>query len=188
VIKINLVPVKEKKKRQEFLIILGGMAGLVLVVLVLVYIYLLKVGVANDLTKQIEDVRKESESYQDKINEVKDLEGKEGNLTVVKKTIQSISETQRKVLVAVDQIALNMPNGVWISAITQGMGNDSNKFTVKGFSFTDQGYRDFWRNFQKSIGFVKEVTFDEDNPLAAVGANKRIRQFTIVFKVVDQNQ
>lgn len=147
-IKINLVPVKEKKKRQEFLIILGGVAVFSLIILVLVYIYLQKVGVANDLTKQIEDVRKESESYQDKINEVKDLEGKEANLVAVKKTIQSITETQRKILVAVDQIALNMPDGVWITSITQGAGNDSNKFTVKGDSFTDLGYRDYWGNFQ----------------------------------------
>lgn len=157
------------------------------VVLILVYFYLQKVAVANDLNKQIEEVKKESETYQDKINEVKDLEGKEANLAAVKKTIQSITETQRKVLVAFDQVGLNMPEGVWITSIAQGAGNDANKFTVKGNSFTDQGYRDYWRNFQKSLGLVKDIVFDENNPAAAVGLNKQIKQFTIVFRVADQN-
>lgn len=187
-IKINLVPIKEKKKRQEFLVLLGGISVLVVVVLALVYFYLQKVSVVNDLNKQIEDVKKESESYQDKINEVKDLESKEANLAAVKKTILSISETQRKVLVAFDQVALNMPDGVWITSIIQGATADINKFTVKGNAFTDQGYRDYYRNFQKSLGLVKEVVFDEVNPAAAVGQNKQVKQFTIAFRVSDQGQ
>ncbi|HVZ79612.1 MAG TPA: hypothetical protein VHE12_02280 [bacterium] len=187
-IRINLVPVKEKKKRQEFIFILGGIGVLAFVVLTLAYFYVQKVRVVNDLNKQIEEVRKESESYQDKINEVKDLEGKEASLAAAKKTIGTITETQRKVLVAVDLIALNMPDGVWITAITQGTGNDSNKFTVKGNSFTDQGYRNFWKNFQKSQGLVKDILFDETNPAAVVGINSKMRQFTIDFRVMDSNQ
>jgi|ERR1035438_2202786 Tfp pilus assembly protein PilN len=185
-IKINLIPVKEKKKRKEFIFILGIVSVLVVVVLALAYIYAQRLSLANDLNKQIEDVKKESEGYQDKINEVKDLQKKEDSLEVYKKTIKGISETQRKIIVAVDQAALEMPSGVWLTNFTQGAGNDSNKFTIQGYAFSESDLQKFVASLQSPAGFLKEVNLEEKNVMAANGNNKQIHQFSINFKVMDQ--
>ena len=140
------------------------------------YIYARRLSVAGDLSKQIKDVEKESESYQDKINEVKDLENKEASLDAFKKTIKGISETQRKILVAVDQTALNLPDGVWLTNILQGAGSDENKFSIQGYSFAEENLQTFVSNLQRPIGLLKEVTVDEKNSMATVG-NDKLHQF-----------
>ena len=104
-ITINLVPVKERKKRKEIIIIFSVLSVFIVVVLIMAYAYAQRLSTASNLNKQIEEVEKESEGYQDKINEVKDLENKQTNVDAFKKTIKGISETQREILVAIDQLA-----------------------------------------------------------------------------------
>lgn len=185
-IKINLVPVKEKKKRKEFLVVFSALSVLTVFVLILAYIYIQRLKVASELNRQIEEVKKESESYQDKINEVKDLESKEANLESFRKIVRSIAETQRKVLVGMDQVALNLPDGVWITAINQGSGPDGNKFTIQGYSFSEENLRKFSKNMLRPTGLLKEVSIDEKSLTASVGNNKQMRQFVLVFRVLDQ--
>jgi Tfp pilus assembly protein PilN len=184
-IKINLVPVKEKKRRKDFFAYFCLGLAVVVVFLIMAYIFAQRLSVANDLNKQIEDVKKESEGYQDKINEVKDLQTKEANVDTFKKTIKGISETQRKILVAIDQVALNLPDGVWLTNISQGQGNDTNKFTIQGYSFAETNLQLYVTNLQRPTGLLKEVTVDEKNSMAASGLNK-IHLFQIIFKILDQ--
>lgn len=181
-ITINLVPVKERKKRKEILIIFSIASLFLVVVLIMAYIYAQRLSVANNLSKQIAEVEKESEGYQDKINEVKELENKQTSVDAYKKTIKSISETQREILVAVDQIALNLPEGIWLTSILQGSGND---FSIEGYSFSEEKVQNYALNLKRPTGLLKEVTIDEKNSMATVGKNK-IHQFQINFKVADQ--
>jgi|SRR5581483_622753 len=185
-IKINLVPVKEKKKRKEFFAILSVILALVFVLLVMVYFYVQRWNAKNDLSRQIKDVEQESQGYQDKINEVKDLEAKEASLEVFKKTIKGISETQRKIIVAIDQMGLNLPEGVWLTNIDQGRGGDGNKFTIQGYAFTESNLQTYYSNIQKQITQLKEFSMDEKTTGSLVGNNKLVHQFTISFKVMDQ--
>ena len=184
-ITINLVPVKEKKKRKEILIISSVVSIFMCFVLIMAYIYAQRLSVASNLNKQIEEVKKESESYQDKINEVKDLENKQANVDAFKKTIKGISETQREILVAVDQTALNLPEGIWLTNILQGSGKDENAFSIQGYSFTEETIQNYILNLQRPTGLLKEVTVDDKGSMATVGKNS-IHQFQINFKVTDQ--
>lgn len=184
-IKINLVPVKVKKKRTEFFIISGVIGFFVVVGMVLFYIYVTRLAVVNDLNKQIEEVQKESEAYQDKINEIKDIQAKKDSLTAIKKTIQGISEVQRKVLAAVDQSAANLPDGVWLTKLTQGSGNETNKYTLLGYAASMGQMQSYVSNLQRPGGLLKEVTFDEKAYLAAAGGTI-VYQFEINFRVTDQ--
>jgi Tfp pilus assembly protein PilN len=130
-IKINLVPVKEKKKRTELLVI-SSVAGVALIiVLAMGGYYLQKKKMLNDLEFEIAQIAEESKAYEEKIKEIKELEAKEGNLSSFKATIKSIAEVQRKVTVAVDQIALAAPEGVWLIELTQKQGVDSARFFVR---------------------------------------------------------
>lgn len=184
-IKINLLPVKEKKKRKELFVFFCITIIFAVLALAMVWIYGKRLAVKNDLKKQIEQVKEESKSYEEKIAEIKELQNKETSLEVFKKTVKSITETQRKVIVAIDQLALTLPNGVWFTGMTQGKGADANKFTVQGYAFTRSNLQDYFNALRKPNKFLKEVTFDIKNVSAAVGNNKQIHQFEISAKVAD---
>ncbi len=186
-ITINLVPVKERKKRKDILIIFSVASVFLFIVLIMAYIYLQRLSVASNLNKQIDDVKKESEGYQDKINEVKEFENKQASVDSFKKTITGISETQRKILVAFDQMGVNLPDGVWLTGITQGSGKDENVFSIQGYSFTEESLQTYCSNLQRPAGLLKDVAVDEKTSVVAVGtARNKIHKFQINFRVMDQ--
>jgi len=185
-IKINLVPIKEKKKRKEVLVVFCVVLVLIVAILGMAWIYLGKQQVKRNLLSEIEKIKEESKGYEDKINEIKDLESKEASLEAFKKTIKGIAETQRKVIVAVDQLALGLPDGVWITNLAQGKGADTNKFTVQGYAFTQSNLQNYFDFVQKPGSFLTDATVDLKNISAAVGNNKQIHQFEISVKVPDQ--
>jgi len=185
-IKINLVPVKEKKKRKEFLILFFVAVFFMVMALVMFWIYIQRVRVKSNLKNEIAQIDEGSKGYQEKINEIKDLESKEASLAGFKKTIKDISETQRKVIVGIDQLALAMPEGVWLTSLSQGKGADSNKFDLVGYAFSQSSLRSYIEVIQKPGGLMKDATLDVKNISAPVGNNKQIQQFEITAKVVDQ--
>lgn len=185
-LKINLVPVKEKKKRKEILVVLCVVAILGVLALAMFWYYFKKQMTVRNLEKEIAQIDEESKAYEEKIREIKDLEAKELSLTSFKKTIKSISEVQRKIVVAVDQCALNLPDGVWLTRVSQGTGMDVNKFTIQGYSFTIAGLRNYFEAMQKPGGYLKDGTLEIRNITASVGNNKQIHQFEITAKVLDQ--
>jgi Tfp pilus assembly protein PilN len=186
-IKVNLVPLKEKKKQQEFVIIFFVSIISAVLAFGMIWIYLQRVQVKRDLNAQIKQVDEESKAYQDKIAEIKDLQAKEANLESTKKNIKSIQEVQRKVIFALDQLAVNLPMGVWLTSIGQGADKDSNKFTVAGYSLSMPALRSYMTALQQNKGFLKDTTFDIKSVLASIGGNKQAIQFEMSIKVADQN-
>lgn len=186
-IKINLLPVKEKKKRKEFIIGFFVVLFLAVVLLGMFWIYIQRVRVRSDLKKEIAQIEEESKGYQEKINEMKDLEAKENSLETFRKTIKSISETQRKVVVAFDQLAANLPDGIWFTNVTQGKGADGNKFTIQGYALARSNLQDFLTNLQRPGSYFKEPVLSIKSINSAVGLNQQINQFEMNVKVTDQN-
>lgn len=187
-IKINLVPVKEKKKRQEFFIVFCAVAVLVLILSGMLLIYAKRKAVVNDINRQIVDVDKEAESYKKEEDEIDAFNAQKDSLEAIKKTIVGISEMQRKVLVAIDQMAVNLPDGVWLTKIDEGKDKDADKFTIQGFAVSVTKMENYLSNLQHPGGLLKEATFDEQNISAPFLSNVKIKvhQFTISFKVADQ--
>ena len=184
-IKINLVPVKEKKKRKEFLIGFVVVALVVVLALGMFWIYVQRVRVKSNLKNEIAQIKEESKSYEDKINEVKDLQAKETSLEAFKKTIKSISETQRKILVGVDQLALGLNGGVWVTNISQGKGKDEDKFVLNGYSFTALDLNRYFNAIQRPGKFLKDATLDVKSFSASSGGNQQIHQFEVTARVLD---
>ena len=184
-IKINLVPVKEKKKRKEFLIVFFVGLFFLVVALGMFWIYIQRVQAKSALKKEISQIDEESKGYQEKINEIKDLETKENSLESFKKTIGGISETQRKVVAAVDQLALAMPDGVWLTSLSQAKGGDANKFIVDGYAYSQSSLRSYLDAIQKPGGQMKDSTLDVKSFQSPVGNNKQMLQFEITAKTAD---
>lgn len=186
-IKVNLIPLKEKKKQEEFVIVFFVSIFAAILALVMIWTYLQRVQVKRDLNAQIKQVDEESKAYQDKIAEIKDLQTKETNLEATKKNIKGVQEVQRKVLFVLDQLAANLPEGVWFNTITQGTDKDSNKFTVNGYSLSMPALQSYMTTLQQNKGFLKDTTFDIKSVLVTYGGNKQAIQFEMSIRVADQN-
>lgn len=184
-IRINLIPVKEKKKRQELFIIACVMAGLLLLVLGMAWVYGLRLGVKADLINQNKQVDDESKSYEGKIKEIKDLQAKETSLDGIRKTLKTITDSQRKAISALDLIASKLPDGVWLTGITQGKDKDNNVFTLQGYAFSNSSLEEFFNAFQKPGSAFTDSILNLTSISATTGLNKSIHQFQIVTKLAD---
>jgi Tfp pilus assembly protein PilN len=186
-IRINLIPVKEKKKRQELLIIVGVMGFLFLLIMGMVWVYWLHLEVKTDLKNKIQQVDEESKSYEEKIKEIKDLESKEASLDGIRKTLKTITDSQRKAISALDLIAAKLPEGVWLTAITQGKDKDDNSFTLQGYAFSNASLEDFFAALQKPGSSFKESTLNLLSINAVAGLNSSVHQFQIITRLADTN-
>lgn len=187
-IKINLVPVKEKKKQQEFLIIFVLVTFLLIVISGMALIYAKRRAVVNDINKQIAAVDKEAESYKKEEDEIDAFNAQKDSLEAIKKVIAGISETQRKTLVGIDQLAANLPDGIWLSKIDEGKGKDANQFTVLGYGVSMAKMENYLSNLQRPGGLLKEAIFDEKTMSAPFpnNSNIKVHQFSISFRVADK--
>lgn len=186
-IKINLVPVKEKKKRQEFLALFGIAVFFVAFIAVLLVFYAKRKAVVNDLNNQIAEVQKKIDSHDKESKEVDAFNAQKASLDAMKKTISGITEVQRKVLVGVDQAALNLPEGVWLTRIEQGKGNDANKFVIQGYAVSSAKMQDYLSSLQKPGNLLKEATLDVKSASVTLLTNSNIHlpQFEVSFRVAD---
>ncbi len=179
-IRINLIPIKEKKKRKELFIIVCVVAVLVIIAIGMAWVYGLRMSARENIKKEIKQVDDESKEYEEKINEEKDLENKEASLETFKKTVKSVTDTQKKVLMAMDQLALNLPDGVWLMKITQGRDKDSELYTVEGYSYSAHDLQNYLNSLQKPGGLFKEVQLiTTENILSS--------KFKLTARVLDTN-
>lgn len=184
-IRINLIPVKEKKKRQELFIIACVMVGLFLLALGMAWVYGLRLGVRTDLKNKIQQVEEETKGYEKQKQEVKDFETNEASLEGIRKTLKTITDSQRKSIFALDLIAAKLPDGVWLTGITQGKEKDNNVFTLQGYAFSNSNLEDFFNAFQKPGSVFTESTLNLMSINATAGLNRSIHQFQITTKLAD---
>jgi Tfp pilus assembly protein PilN len=183
-IKINLIPAKERKKQKEMIYVLSAAFFLVLAFLLMAYVYARRLSAEHGLEAQIQEVQKESEGYQDKIKEIKDVQAKEADLKTLEKTMSQISENQRKVLVAVDQAADNLPQDVWLTRIEQKP--EGGEFVITGEAASLDSAKEYFSRLKKRVKLLAGLDYTEVNMMGLSNTTKyRIQQFQITFSVLD---
>jgi Tfp pilus assembly protein PilN len=183
-IKINLLPVKEAKRRKQMLLFVY--VGLVAVVVMagMAWFWWVQYQKVNDLNARIQKVDEESKGYEGKIQEIKDLQLKETALESFRSVIKSIYDDQKTVLGALDQLAQDMPEDVWFNNIEQGQDKDVNTLTVKGDSLSQAGIQLFANRMRKPGGFlsdpiVQDIAVRQD----AANFNGSVYTFTLKVKM-----
>ena len=186
-IKLHLVPATEKKKRKELFLVFYA-AGLLALLLLGMFIYWgQKKAELDETEKKLADENAQADRLTKEIGENDQYAVAKNNLDALKKTFGEVSEIQRKVLVAIDQLAVNLPDGIWLTNITQGQGNDMDKFTIQGLAVSIIEMKKYIANLQHPGSLLKEVTFDEKSISAAGAANNssfKLHQFQISFRVI----
>ena len=192
-IKINLVPLKEKKKQQEYIFVLLGAVIVIVLATGMFWIYIQKIQTKRDLNVQIKKVEDESKGYEEKIAEITAFQDTEKRLDAANKNINDVQLVQKKVVFILDQLAKNLPDGVWLTSITQSGKKDADSFVADGCAFTLNDVKAYFDSLAKTQGLSKDATLEIKSVVGAVqapanstvGKNKQIIQFEIITKTVD---
>ena len=182
-IKINLLPVKEKKRRQQVLIVLYVVLALLAVSLALGWLLSTRYRIKAQLTAEIARIDEESAGYQEKIREIKELEASQARLEGYRKVAQAVTNEQRKILGSLDTIASQMPSDVWIMDIVQGRAKDANLLTIRGYAFSQPMLEIFVRNLGRPSAFLTAPTLTITSSSVLAGSN-RVYQYEIKTTMV----
>jgi type IV pilus assembly protein PilN len=192
-IKINLVPLKEKKKQQEYIFVLLGAVIAIVLATGMFWIYIQKIQTKRDLNVQIKKVEDESKAYEEKIAEITAFQDTEQRLDAANKNINDVQLVQKKVVFVLDQLAKNLPDGVWLTSITQSGKKDADSFVADGYAFTLNDVKEYFDGLVKTQGLSKDATLEIKSETGTAQAssnstvikNKLIIQFEIITKAVD---
>jgi Tfp pilus assembly protein PilN len=177
-IKINLLPVKEKKRRQQFLIIVYVALALIAVSLALGWLLSTRYRVRAELNDEIAKIDEESAGYQEKIKEIKELEASQAQLDGYRKIAQIIGNEQKKLLGSLDSIASQLPSEVWINDLNQGRDKEENLLILRGYAFSQSMLEVFSRNLGRPSAFLSTPELNITNASVIKDGN-RIYQFEI---------
>ncbi len=183
-IKINLVPLKEKKRQQEYIFMLIAAVAVIVLVSGMFWFYIQKVQTKRDLNVKIKKVEEESKGYEEKIAEVTAFQETEAKLEAANKNIKDVQTSQKRVLFVLDQVAINLPDGVWLTSFAQS-DKDSAGFIIDGYAFSLGAIKDYYDTLTKTQGLSKDTALEIKSVAASAGNNKQIVQFEITTKATD---
>jgi len=183
-IKINLLPVKEAKRRKQMLLFVYIGLVAVVVMAVMAWFWWIQYQKVNDLNVRIQKVDEESKGYEGKIQEIKDLQQKEAALESFRSVIKSIYDDQKMVVGALDQLAQDMPDDVWFTSVEQGLDKDDNFLTVKGNSLSQAAIQQFANRMRKPGGFLADPILQDITVGQTVGNfTGSVYKFTLKVKM-----
>jgi type IV pilus assembly protein PilN len=175
-IRINLLPVRELKKRallRQQLSIFGAIIGVVVIGVGVVWMGDMRALAALEADKA--GLQAELERLKPVVDEVNSLERREKMLNTRIDTIQRLRSNQRGPVRVLDELSRNLPEQAWLETIDESAGI----YKVGGYALTNFAVADLLRNLQRSKEFTAVDLVSSEQ---AVVASREIKKFTIQFQ------
>lgn len=150
-IRINLLPVRAKKKRNTSLYQLVAMAAAIVVSLGIglgVHVYYL--GQVETQEKKIADQQEEIKRLEKIIGEVKELDRQKQRLLSQLAVIERLEKGKRGPVRVLDEMSNGIPKRVWITSFRESGGG----LTLEGAAIENADISEFMRALQKSAYFT----------------------------------
>jgi Tfp pilus assembly protein PilN len=179
-ITINLLPVKETKRRRQMILFFYAGFLLLGVVAIMGWFWWVQYQKVGELKYQIAKVEEESKGYEEKIKEVKDLQAKEASLEVFRDVIKSVYDQQKLILAALDQLALDLGENMRLIAIDRKSGADSKSLTIKGSAMTQADIQQYVNRLRRPGGAVSNPKVEDLTTRQTVSVmNSFVYNFTL---------
>jgi len=178
-IRINLLPIRQLKKRQRLKNeLLGFSTALVLVLLILVVGWFFLAGKIANLQDDLVALEKKKQSYQPILNEIATLK-KEKQLVELK--LESIKKLQADTQVTVrvlDEVASRTPTSrMWLNSLTQSAG----RLQLQGIALDNETIAQYMQQLEASGYFEKtELTSSAQTDVA----KQKLKSFSLTLTVV----
>jgi type IV pilus assembly protein PilN len=149
-IRINLLPVRAKKKRNTSIYQLVAMSGAtVLTLLIAVTVHFYFDGVVKDQEKKIADAAAEIKRLEKIIGEVKELDSQKQRLLNQLAVIDKLEKGKRGPVHVLDELSNAIPKRVWLNSFKEQGG----VLLMTGAAIDNADISEFMRAMQKSAYF-----------------------------------
>jgi type IV pilus assembly protein PilN len=175
-IRMNLLPVRELKKRAQLrqqLYMIGALVGVM--VLGVAALWWLDRQTISRLEIEKASLEGELGRLKQIVDEVNTMEKRQKLLNARLETIQRLRQNQRGPVLVLDELSRNLPEQAWLETIDETGG----VYKVAGYALTNFAVADLLRNLQRSQQFDKVDLIASEQ--AAV-ATQQIKKFSIQFQ------
>lgn len=165
-IRINLLPIRQTQKRQTVQQQLLGGAAVIIVTLIICIIWYAKIsGDQKQLQQSVQKKTQELAQLDLIIGKVNDLEAKKKELQEKQKIIEDLRKGKTGPVRALDDLATEIPDRVWITKLEEKGGS----VKIEGTAINHENVSAFMKSLQKSkyfsgvsLGFSKASTNDKN--------------------------
>jgi len=180
-IRINLLPVRQQRKRQAFLqYLVASAVGLALIIVFSLFGTLKVNGDIAKIDKDNETLRTEIEYYKRIIGEIEEFEQMIEERRRKKEVIERLRSNRQAPVKVLDELASRMPKKVWLKEVVRSR----NRMQLKGGALSQRDIANFMLALEESEYFnnvkLEEIKRD-DEP----GVDETIQQFQIVCNVIN---
>lgn len=146
-IRVNLLPVKRKKKAKPLpKFVITATLLTVLVVIVLGYLFFYYNSTLKSTTERFEANKQKIAELKNKIKEVENFENLNRTIDERNKLIEQLRKNQNVPVMILDEISRNLPKGVWLNSMTVAGPNIS----LDGYGFTNSDVVAYIDNLKNS--------------------------------------
>ncbi len=176
-IRINLLSVKRKKKVQPLpaVLIYGAVVSSVIIVVLVIFTFIL----ASKISDMKDDVAAKETTLKELRVQLKEVENYEKDNEDYKKKSQIIvqlKKNQNVPLRLLDEVSIQLPEGVWLSALT----NKGGAVDMNGYAFTNNDLVSYVQKLKKSK-YVVNVELRESKQTKIEGLF--LYQFKVTFRM-----
>ncbi|HXX58439.1 MAG TPA: PilN domain-containing protein [Thermodesulfovibrionales bacterium] len=149
-IRINLLPVKRKKKAKPLSAFVITSTFVILILLIaLAYLFFYYDANLQSAKKTVETNKQKIVDLKEKIKEVEDFEKLNKTYDERTKVIEQLRRNQNIPAMMLDEISRDLPAGIWLQSLTISGGN----VNIDGFGFTNADVVAYVDNLKKSNKF-----------------------------------
>lgn len=176
-IRINLLPVKRKKKAKPLpTFVVSTVLITVIIICVLGYLFYYYNSTLQTTKDRFNANREKLADLKNKIKEVENFEKLNKTIGERTKIIEQLRKNQNVPVMILDEMSRNLPRGVWLLTLTVAGGNGS----IDGIGFTNSDVVAYVDNLKNSK-LVTEVYLQESKQVEI--EKIPLYQFKLTFKV-----
>lgn len=178
--RINLLPWRElRRKEQDRQLLSIGIAGSVLMGLIVFYGYIHVGALVEEQGKRNAFLEDEIKKVEAQIAEIKELKKKRDALVARMQVIQQLQSDRTQIVHVFDDLVRKLPEGVYLTSLRQGQKN----FTLQGFAQSNARVSTLMRNLDGSNWFASP---DLEVINVQPKGSERISQFTLRVNQVNK--
>lgn len=177
-IRINLLPVKRKKKPKPLpSFVVTSTFITLLVIFILGYLFYYYNSRLAEAKSRFETNKQKIEELKKRIKEVEDFEKLNKTIEERNQIIEQLRKSQNIPVVMLDELSKALPNGVWLRSLTF-LGNS---LSIDGYGFTNSDVVAYVDNLKSSKVFT-DISLQESKQVEI--EKIPLYQFKITMKVV----
>jgi type IV pilus assembly protein PilN len=176
-IKINLLPVREARRRadmQQQLLLLGLVIGVSVVLCILAHAAML--ASISSAEGRVAQLNSQISEFQTQLQQVEDFKRKASEIEKKLAVIHKLDLSRSGPVRLLDELATRSPQKLWITALQA----DGNRITMKGMSLDTELIADFLNRLNDSP-FIKDVELKNTELAEASGLKLNSFQVTAVL-------